>query len=297
MRFAFIMIVLCTLIPTISAEEVETAEQPEVEPYQPEKQELVIDKRLAEILPATEIKWLGEGEDRFLARSRVDETGNSSGNILIVPAPGRTIDSPGYVRRAVDYYPTVGWHIMVISTGDLDFSAPVVRIPDSNPATDTTAEESANPAAPEPMIVDETDWYQQQQEQNQQKLVTRISTAVQALAEPEKGYVLVAAQASAALLIDAIKERQITPAAIVMIDLNHPVLRYQELLSQELGDMTIPTLDIYQPLEKQHADARNGLQRKAHYQQRMIPGVNPDYVGVEDILLRSIRGWLRRIMK
>ena len=292
MRLVTIYVVLGSLTISIAAQDAETPQETEAKPYEPAKQELIIDQRLAESLPADQIQWLGEGDSAFLARSMPDETGSPLGTVLIVTSPGKTIDSPGYVRRALSYFPTVSWNAVVISAGDLDFAGPVVKIPEGS---ETASGEESAPA--ELMVVDENDWYQQQQQANQSKLVARISAAAGIIPDADKGYILVIAGASAALALDAISNRQLTPTAVVLLDINHPVLSYRNALTNDLSEITTPMLDIYQPLEGELAQKRSVLSRKPTYEQRMIPGVNPDYLGVEDILLRSIRGWLKRIMK
>ena len=292
MRLVAIYVLWGSFTLSVAAQDAETPQETEAQPYKPVKQELVIDQRLAESLPADQIQWLGEGESAFLARSMPDETGNALGTILIVPAPGKTIDSPGYVRRALNYFPDVSWNAVVISAGDLDFSAPEVSLPDSSVPASTEESETV-----EPMVADETEWYQQQQQANQSKLVSRITAAAGIIPDSDKGYVLVISGASASLTLDAISQQQLNPTAVVLLDINHPVLLYRNALTNDLTDINIPILDIYQPLENELAEKRSSLGRKVTYEQRMIPGVNPDYQGAEDILLRSIRGWLKRIMK
>ena len=294
-----ITLLILTIGLTLNLSAQDAAEEQQAEPYVPEKQESVIDQQLFETLPEWQIKWLGEGDNRFLARSKVSESGPAIGNILILPAPGKTVDSRGYVRRAFEYFPTVSWNVMAVSTGDLSFAGPIVKMPEAGTAETTATTGTANEAtetALEPMVVPEQEWYEEQQKTNQDKVINRMLAAEKVLPEPQVGYVLIASKASASLLMNAIKEQQINPKALVLIDIDHPVMMYRNQLVNQLRDVSQPVLDIYQPMSRELAELRKPLARSPTYQQRMIPAVDADYLGNEDILLRSIRGWLLKTM-
>lgn len=296
---------------SLAAQEPETpTEEPKPEPYQPKPQDIVIGEQFEQLLPAAQLKWVGDNDARFLVRSKTDETGQALGTIVIVPGPGKTIDNAGYVRRALEYFPTVSWHVMVIPSGDLDFTGPDVKMPETSSTADSNtganAEEntadsaesaSGDTSKPEPMIMPADQWYSDQQKNNLEMLTARVNLALSNLPEPQKGYVLVTASGSAGVLVSAVAAGQLTPNAVVLVDVEHPVIAKRDQMNQDIVNLTMPVLDLYQPLERKQAELRAPNSRKPTYKQTMIPAVNSDYVGVEDLLLRTVRGWLRKQMK
>lgn len=295
------------LVFSLTAQEPETQpEQPKPEPYQPMPQDIVIGEQFEQLLPAAEIQWLGDGDTRFLVRSKPDQTGQALGNIVIVSGPGKTIDNAGYVRRALEYFPTVSWNVTVVPAGDLDFTGPDIAIPETSLTNEVTTEESSAKAAdsasnipskPEPTLIPAEQWYAEQQENNLEALNRRVNLALRNLPEPEKNYVLISASSSAGLLVTAVASGQLTPSAIVLVDIQHPVISKRAQMMSDIASLTMPVLDLYQPLQRKQAELRAPNSRITTYRQTMIPAVNSDYVGVEDLLLRTIRGWLRKQIK
>ena len=301
MRFLQLLFVSMFFFAVNAQEPEQITEEPKPEPYQPKPQDLIIGERLERFLPASEVKWLGSEDARYLIRMKLDETGQALGNIVVVPAPGKTIDNDGYVRAAVNYFPTVGWHTLIVPAGELDFSGPDVKQPEKSVTETADSADSENTASSamsvEPVIMPEDEWYQAQQQTNLTSLVARLTTAMNEMADAQGGSVIVSASGSASLIVSAIVAGDLNPSALVLLDLEHPVLSQRDALMTDLAALNIPVLDLYQPLNRDAALKRQLLTRKANYRQSIIPAVNPDYVGVEGLVLRTIRGWLSKLPK
>ena len=301
MRYQLLLIASLFAVSISAQEPEQPVEKPKPDPYVPQPQDIVIGEQLETLLPASEVKWLGDGDNRYLARSKTAETGQAMGNILLLPGPGKTINSAGYVRQAMAYYPTVSWHTMAIPAGPLEFSGPEVEIPettkpvaqDAAEAPTDGAEPGTKPPKPEPVLKPEGAWYDAQQKANMALITARVKQASEQLPESQKGYVVITASASAGLLVSAIAAGDINPKALVILDIEHPVRTHQDKMMVDLAALSIPILDLYQPLNEAAAKKRQPLARKANYRQTMIPTVSADYVGVEDLLQRTIRGWLK----
>ena len=165
-------------------------------------------------------------------------------------------------------------------------------------ADSADSEDTASSAmSVEPVIMPEDEWYQAQQQSNLTSLVARLTTAMNEMADAQGGSVIVSASGSASLIVSAIVAGDLNPSALVLLDLEHPVLSQRDALMTDLAALNILVLELYQPLNRDAALKRQPLTRKANYRQAIIPAVNPDYVGVEGLVLRTIRGWLSKLPK
>lgn len=254
------------------------------------------DQELADSLPPGQVKWIESGDGKFLALFNPDQTGNPRGSVMMVPAPGDTIQTPGVMTEAVNYFPSVAWHFMAVHAVDLSFQGPQPELPLKEPSTTTAEQNTESVAAVEIEVVlpDEQDWYQKQFKANQQTLVSRLAAAEQELLRNDKGYVLVVTSHSGSLVLEAIKDKMLKPKGLVLIDINYPVLSVRQQLTKNLAELPIPVLDIYSVVSRQLAEQRHELNRFPGYEQRMLPVTGRDFRGSEYLLLRTIRGWLKR---
>lgn len=118
-----------------------------------------------------------------------------------------------------------------------------------------------------------------------------------------RNIVLVGYSFGAALIADylASSKRNRVKAFVGISMQTHPFLNPRLDLTKQLEKIAIPVLDIYGSRDfnavKIHAKERSSVAKKAgnqYYHQRVIAGADHYFAGLEDVLIRQLRGWLAR---
>ena len=301
---AICLLLLLGSLPVLAQEDtdaqqaVETKAEPEAKVDRNRER----DEALANQIPPDQVKWLASGDSEFLVRFKSEETGQPLGSLMMVSTPMQTILDPGLMTEAVDYFPTVSWHVMAVHPVDISFADQAVVAEAEPPTATEPGDESSDDSEPTndttnatvPEQVSDKEWYEKQHKENEKLLIDRLAISERELLRNERGYVLVVSSYSASLVLTGIKEQKIKPRAVILLDINHPVKLIQQQLVSNLKDIPIPVLDIYHSGSMQLANLRKPLSKNRLYTQRFIPGVSADFKGSEMLLMRTIRGWLKK---
>lgn len=283
-------------------QEEQNAQPEEVIPLEPEH--LRRDRALAEQVEDAEVKWLLEGDKQFLGIFKQDISDNTLGSVLMLPPPGDSPLTPALLPQLALTLSTAGWNSLAISLPEMDFSAPkpafpeAASVPVKEPADSGTEESSETPvsqpataliAIPEP-----EKWYSEQQTLNMEKLLERMMAAEAELLASGKQYILMAQGISSELVLELISNGAIKPAGLIILDIQHPNRQRWLSIPKNLAAIDIPVLDIYKLTDTDAATKRKLLNKSPDYRQLPLPLKGDNFLGSEKLLIKQIRGWLKR---
>jgi len=270
-----IWLILITNVTITAAEneysEDASTETTKVKPVEPPS--LRNDRILAEQLGDSQAKWLTAGDTEFLGIFNPDTSGMPIGSLLILPTPGQSAKSPGILTQLIDELSSKGWHTLGISLPAFDFSAP-------------------SPVESQPVLPESNKWYADQETKNMAKLLERIMAAEGELLAKGGKYVILAQGATAELVLELISSQVIKPSALITLNLQHPIKQRVSLIKKNLAAVKIPILDIYNLSNKNIA--KNRKLNVDYYHQIAIPGSGIDFRGSELLVIKRIRGWLKK---
>ncbi|MBT8448523.1 MAG: alpha/beta hydrolase family protein, partial [Gammaproteobacteria bacterium] len=251
-------------------------------------EQLQREQQLATQIRQGAAKWLNDGSAEFLSLycASLIET---KGSLLWLTAPNQTLLTPGVVRQACDYFPNIGWQTLTISPVGLDFSLPQMV---ADQATAASEDSSATSSQSKLVLAERTAWYEAQEKSNHEFLMKRLVPAEKELLAANKGYVLVAISASASIALEAINKQQLSPVAVVVLNISHPKDPQQKQIIEQLNELSMPVLDIYHVNARDLAEKRNRTIRGSNYRQILIPAMRDDFLGVETQVMRRIEDWL-----
>lgn len=263
------------------------------EPDNKTSDRLFQEQHIAEQITQGQPVWLSDGSREFLTHD-CPAIGNNQGGLLWVAAPNQTVLSPGIMANMCQYFSSRGWHSLAVSPGDLDFSRPQIIATQSSTNVADTANSSTKEAQAT-VLANQKLWYEQQAKNNADQFLKRLRPAEQQLAATQSNYVLVVVSESATLALEAVNKAQLQPAAMVLLDVRHPKDPQQVGIIEQLQQLTMPILDIYHVNAKQAAAQRRRMITQTSYSQRLIPGVDNDFRGVEQQVLHRIETWLKKL--
>ncbi len=226
-----------------------------------------ISTRLAEQAEVTEAVWLSAGEEKFLALFNQQAGDKASGAIIILHGMGEHADWPRVISPLRVSLPAQGWTTLSIQL-------PLVAI--DNPVEDYG---KTLPAAKD-----------------------RIESAVRFLRKRKYLNIVVIGNsfgAAAALAYAADKQRPgiLALAAIGMQE--YPFLKPAIDMLKMIEGASLPILDIYGDRDFRrvidHAPDRRLAAKKGNnkdYLQVEVPGANHYFDKMDEMLAKSIRGWL-----
>ena len=287
-----------------------------------------LEEQLKQVDRATEITWLGEGDERFLGLYRADSSGSPFGNLLVLHDNLQHPDWPGIVRGLREDLSRHGWNTLSIAMPDYRPlpDLPPLPAPEPPPAENEAApakDEKAKPPAPGKAANDtqppseppaESDPAAEQPAQDIYESVeykpeqvpdvvdSRIRLGMEFLREKDPSPVVIvtiglsagfAAKKTQTLLIRDV-------AGLVLID---PVQPEGADFNTDLDalDLRIPVLDIAPqfnprtPPGLRLANARRA--RHQSYEQSIVEGAQRGITGYENQVVRIERGWGERHFK
>ncbi len=301
------VIILLSGAQLIAAEEDTAGEEEVVKPAKPvqpvEPAGLRKDRLMAGQLVDGEAKWLKAGKTEFLGIYNADSSGSTVGSLLILPAPGHSPVTPGILSLISSELATKGWDTLAISLPEPDFSEPAPARPEPQTSGKTKNEDAAEPEDKAevtktevfvPVIPDAEKWYADQATSNMEKLLHRLLAAEAELRTKGGQYVLVAQGATAEQVLELISSNAIKPVGLISLNIEHPVRQRSVKIPVNLSAVKIPVLDIYRQVNTA-VRKRKEKQHDGNYRQLFIPANDINFRGSEQILLKRIRGWLKKI--
>lgn len=253
-----------------------------------------LEQQLGQIDRATEVAWLDNGEDRFLALYRQDSSGAPFASLLILHDNRQHPDWPGVVRDLREQLSHHGWHTLSVAMPDY---LPIPKLPPlqapgaadaaTGPANHSAEEKSVEyPIDKVPDVVDER---------------VRVGIAFLKKKNPTAPVVVVAIGLSAGFAAKKTQTLLIKDlAGIVLID---PVQPDGTDFNTDLDalDLRVPILDIapeFAPRTNPSLRLANATRaRHEGYQQRIIRGAKPGFAGYEIQIIKTVRGWGERLFK
>lgn len=292
-----------------------------------------LEQQLGQIDRATEVAWLDNGEDRFLALYRADSSGKPFASRLILHDNRQHPDWPGIVRGLREQLSGHGWNTLSVAMPDYLPQPKLPPMPESTtaettpaaetpvavttdkakpadkgkspagakPSGATAAEEPASPADPTASPEAEKS-VEYPTEKVPDVVDERVRVGIAFLKKKDPAPVVIvaiglpagfAAKKTQTLLIKDV-------AGIVLID---PVQPEGSDFNTDLDalDLRVPILDIapeFGPRTNPALRLANATRaRHENYQQRIIKGARPDFTGYETQIVKTVRGWGERLFK
>lgn len=287
-----------------------------------------LEQQLSQIDRATEVAWLDNGDDRFLALYRQDSSGKPFASLLILHDNRQHPDWPGIVRGLREQLSGHGWNTLSVAMPDYlpqpnlpplpepsaaDTAAPSAGMPsgaatNGKPADKGKSPPGAKPSTPpaEPAAPTAPPEEEKSIEYPIEKVPDvvdeRVRVGIAFLKKKDPAPVVIAAiglpagfaaKKTQTLLIKDV-------AGIVLID---PVQPEGSDFNTDLDalDLRVPILDIAPEFGPRTnpalrlANASRG--RHESYQQRIIKGARTGFTGYETQIVKTVRGWGERLFK
>jgi hypothetical protein len=296
-----------------------------------------LEQQLGQIDRATEVAWLDNGEDRFLALYRADSSGKPFASLLILHDNRQHPDWPGIVRGLREQLSGHGWNTLSVAMPDYlpqpklppmpepttAEAAPPAETPASDPANKSNPGDKSKPApatakipaAPpaqtattEPAATEPAATLQEEKsveyptEKVPDVVDERVRVGIAFLKKKDPAPVVIVAIGLPAGF--AAKKTQTLlikdVAGIVLID---PVQPEGSDFNTDLDalDLRVPILDIapeFGPRTNPALRLANATRaRHESYQQRIIRGAKPGFTGYESQIVKTVRGWGERLFK
>ena len=233
----------------------------------------------------SEVIQLKAGSGNQPALFKKETTGNPAGALILIHDLNQNPDWPGPIRLLRRQLPNFGW-----TTLSLQIATPQPRAPTDAlraTASSTTPEQISN--------LDLAKIKQAQQSLHQQ-----VRSAFTFLNQKGLYNIVVIAQGVHASYT-ASQLKDVPPSSIagfISLNMKPATLNETQKVAQHMSQIKAPILDLIPEITDQGGFAQSRVtmanqNAKQNYQQYVIPSTNQAFRGIDEFLIKRIRGWLK----